>query len=126
MPTKTFYWQLYIAAYTAIFGAAFLFFPSYVLPLIEIDPAMNDQGPFVMMTGLFLLCLTLVTFRVWQKRLEQMVIGTIILRIFIIATLGFVFASGGYFFLLPAIAVVGFGVLGTMWSLKGVNIKPYI
>jgi len=31
---------------------------------------MVDAGPFVQLTGMFLLSLTLITFRIWQKKTE--------------------------------------------------------
>lgn len=126
MPPQAFYWQLYIASYTALLGIPFLFFPRSVIPLIGFDPAMVDEGPFVRLTGMFLLCLTLVTFRVWQKRIEPMVLGTVILRLFIIVTLLTVGIAGGFPFLFAMAAVVGVGVLGTRWSLRKVNLLHYL
>ncbi|MBL6935800.1 MAG: hypothetical protein ISR48_10355 [Alphaproteobacteria bacterium] len=126
MPDKAFYWQLYISTYTALLGIPFLFFPKQILPLMGFDPMMDDQGPFVRLTGMFLLSLTLITFRIWQKRTEEMVLGTVAVRIFIIITLYAVYLSGGFPFLPAAMAVVGFGVLGTLWSLRGVELKQYI
>jgi len=32
MPTQAFYWQLYIATYTALLGIPLLFFPKSVIP----------------------------------------------------------------------------------------------
>jgi hypothetical protein len=90
------------------------------------DPALVDTSPFVRLTRMFLLCLTLVTFRVWQKRIEEMVLGTVILRIFIILTLAIVGAVGGFSFLYIMIVVVGIGVVGTLWSLRTVGILRYL
>lgn len=96
MPKQAFYWQLYISTYTALLGIPLLFFPRLALPLIGFDPAMADEGPFVRLTGLFLLGLTMITFRIWQKKTEEMVLGTVFLRLFIIATLMIVGISGGF------------------------------
>jgi hypothetical protein len=126
MPTKAFYWQLYIATYTALLGIPFLFFPKSVIPLIGFDPAMVDEGPFVRLTGMFLLSLTLITFRIWQKKIEEMVLGTVFLRTFIIITLFLVGYYGGFPFLYFMIGVVGLGVIGTLWSLRNVNLKQYL
>ena len=126
MPRQAFYWQLYIATYTALLGMPFLFFPRAVLPLIGFDPSMVDEGPFVRLTGMFLLCLTLVTFRIWQKKIEPMILGTVILRLFIIMTLVTVGITGGFPFLFIMAGIVGVGVLGTLWSLRQVKIVDYL
>lgn len=126
MPTKAFYWQLYISTYTALLGFPLLFFPKTTIPMIGFDPAMVDEGPFVRLTGMFLLCLTLITFRIWQKKIEEMVLGTVIIRLFIIATLFTVGISGKFPFLFFMAAVVGVGVIGTLWSLRGVNLLRYM
>ena len=126
MPVNAFYWQLYIAGYTALLGIPFLLFPKSFVPYIGFDPAMVDEGPFVQMTGMFLLCLTMVTFRVWQKKIEEMVLGTVLLRLFIIITLLVVGISGNFPFLFIMTGVVSIGVIGTLWSLRGVELKKYI
>jgi len=123
---RTFLWQLYIAGYTAALGVPLLFFPKAVLPWMGFDPSLVDAAPFVRLTGMFLLCLTLVTFRIWQKRIEVMVVGTVMIRIFNILTLGIVGATGGFPFLFIVIAVVGIGVIGTLWSLRRVGILRYL
>jgi hypothetical protein len=126
MPTKVFYWQLYISTYTALLGIPLLFFPKLVIPMMGFDPSMVDEGPFVRLTGMFLLCLTLITFRVWQKKTEEMVLGTVILRTFIIITLLVVGITGGFPFLYIMVGVVGFGVVGTLWTLGRGNILRYL
>lgn len=126
MPKQAYYWQLYIATYTALLGIPLLFFPRTTLPPIGFDPAMADEGPFVRLTGMFLLCLTLVTFRIWQRRIEGMVLGTVLIRLFIIITLLVVGITGGFPFLFFMVAVVGIGVIGTLWSLRGVNLLRYL
>lgn len=126
MPKQTFYWQLYIASYTAVLGIPFLFFPRSVLPLIGFDPSLVDEAPFVRLTGMFLLCLTLITFRIWQRRIEEMVLGTVIIRLFIVITLVTVGMAGGFPFLFIAAAVVCLGVLGTLWSLRRVPLLRYL
>lgn len=126
MPKEAFYWQLYIASYTGLLGIPFLFFPKSVIPLIGFDPSMVDEAPFVRLTGMFLLCLTLVTFRIWQKKIEQMVLGTVILRLLIIITLLTVGMGGGFPFLFIMAGIVGLGVLGTLWSLRSVSLLRYL
>jgi hypothetical protein len=126
MPKQAFYWQLYIASYTGLLGVPFLFFPRSVLPLIRFDPRMVDQAPFVRLTGMFLLCLTLITFRIWQKKIEEMVLGTVIIRLFIIVTVLTVGITGAFPFLFIVAGVVGVGVLGTLWSLRSVNLLHYV
>ena len=126
MPKKAFYWQLYIATYTFLLGVPFLFFPKSVIPYMGFDPGMVDEGPFVRLTGIFLLSLTLITFRVWQKKTEEMVLGTVIVRLFIIVSLLVVGISGEFPFLFIMIAVVAFGVIGTLWSLRGENLIQYL
>ena len=126
MPSKAFYWQLYIATYTFLLGVPFLFFPRLIIPYMGFDPSMVDEGPFVRLTGMFLLSLTLITFRIWQKKIEEMVLGTVVLRTFIIITLLTVGIIGNFPFLFIMIGVVGLGVAGTLWSLRGVNFKQYI
>jgi len=126
MPKKAFYWQLYISAYTALLGIPLLFFPKSVIPILGFDPAMVDEGPFVRLTGMFLLGLTLITFRIWQKKTEEMVLGTVILRTFFIITLLVVGITGGFPFLFIMSGVVGLGVIGTLWTLGGGNILRYL
>ena len=126
MPKHAFYWQLYIATYTALAGFPFLFFPKAVIPMMGFDPSMVDEGPFVRLTGMFLLCLTLITFRIWQKKIESMVVGTVIIRLFIIITLLTVGIAGGFPFLFIMAGIVGVGVVGTLWSLRKVGILRYL
>ena len=126
MPTKAIRWQLYIASYTALLGLPLLLIPKSVLPFINFDPAMVDEAPFVRLTGMCLLCLTLVTFRIWQKQIEEMVLGTVVLRLFIITVLLTVGILQGFPFLLIMAAVVGFGVIGTLWSLRSVRLLDYL
>lgn len=126
MPKHAFYWQLYISTYTALAGFPFLFFPKAVIPMMGFDPSMVDEGPFVRLTGMFLLCLTLITFRIWQKKIESMVVGTVIIRLFIIITLLTVGIAGGFPFLFIMAGIVGVGVVGTLWSLRKVGILRYL
>jgi hypothetical protein len=126
MPSHVFKWQLYISLYTALLGIPLLLFPKTVIPLMGFDPAIVDAGPFVQLTGMFLLSLTLITFRVWQKKTEEMVLGTVIVRLFIIITLAILGITGGFPFLFIMIAVVSVGVLGTLWSLRGLNLKQFL
>ena len=90
------------------------------------DPSMVDEGPFVRLTGMFLLCLTMITFRIWQKKIEEMVLGTVVLRLFIIAVLLTMGLREGFPFLLIMVGVVGFGVAGTLWTLRNTNLKQFI
>ena len=126
MPTHTFKWQLYISAYTALLGIPLLFFPKDVIPMMGFDPNMASEGPFVQLTGMFLLSLSLITFRIWQKKTEEMVLGTILVRLFIILTLAILALSGDFPFLYTMIVIVGIGVVGTLLSLRGTNIKQYL
>ncbi len=132
MPKQAFYWQLYIASYTALLGIPLLFFPKFLffpksaLPLIGFDASMVDQAPFVRLTGMFLLCLTLITFRIWQKKIEEMVLGTVIIRLFIVVTALTVGIAGGFPFLFIVAGIVGVGVLGTLWSLRKVELLHYL
>lgn len=126
MPKNAFLWQLYISAYTALLGIPLLFFPKSTIPLMGFDPLMVDEGPFVRLTGMFLLSLTLITFRIWQKKTEEMVLGTVLVRTFIILTLLVVALTGGFPFLYIMIAVVGIGVIGTLWSLRKVKLLDYL
>jgi len=125
MPRQVFYWQLYIASYTALLGIPFLFFPRAILPVIGFDPVMATEGPFVHLTGMFLLCLTMITFRIWQKQIEEMVLGTVFLRLFIIITLLIVGIAGRFPFLFIMIGVVGLGVAGTLWSLRRTPLRQF-
>jgi hypothetical protein len=126
MPKQAFYWQLYISTYTALLGVPLLFFPKSILPLIGFLPSMVDESPFVRLTGMFLLGLTLITFRIWQKKTEVMILGTVVLRLFIIITLLIVGVTGGFPFLYFMAGVVGIGVIGTLWSLRKVNLLQYL
>jgi len=126
MPIKAFYWQLYISAYTALLGIPLLFFPKSVIPMMGFDPAMVDAGPFVQLTGMFLLGLTLITFRIWQKKTEQMVLGTVVVRTFFIITFLVLAITSEFHFLYMVAGVVGIGVIGTLWSLGSGNILRYL
>ena len=90
------------------------------------NPALVDEGPFVRLTGMFLLCLTLVTFRIWQKKIEQMILGTVFLRLFIIIVLLVVGYTGNYPFLYLMTAVVAIGAAGTLWSVRNTNLVQYL
>lgn len=126
MPAKAFLWQLYIATYTALLGLPFLLFPKSVIPYMGFDPSMVGEGPFVRLTGIFLLCLTLITFRIWQKKIEEMVLGTVVLRLFIIAVLLAMGIMEGFQFLLIMAGVAGTGVAGTLWTLRNTDLKQYL
>ena len=126
MPIHAFKWQLYISFYTALLGIPLLFYPKDVIPMMGFDPAMVDAAPFVQLTGMFLLSLSLITFRIWQKKTEEMVLGTVFVRIFIILTLAILYLNGSFPFLLLMIAVGSMGVIGTLWSLRSVNLKQFL
>ena len=126
MPNNAFKWQLYIATYTALLGLPLLFIPTSVIPLMGFDPVMADEGPFVHLTGMFLLCLSMVTFRIWQKKIAEMVLGTVFLRIFIIITLLVLALSNDFPFLFIMVPVVAIGVIGTLWSVRNVDLKQYL
>jgi hypothetical protein len=55
-----------------------------------------------------------------------MVLGTVILRLFIIVTVLTVGITGGFPFLFIVAGIVGSGVLGTLWSLRSVNLLHYM
>jgi hypothetical protein len=55
-----------------------------------------------------------------------MVLGTVIIRLFIIITLAVVGYLGNFPFLYIMIGVVGIGVIGTLWSLRNVNLLQYL
>ncbi len=126
MPKNAFYWQLYISMYTALLGIPLLFFPKSVILLMGFDPSMVDEGPFVRLTGMFLLSLTLITFRIWQKKTEEMVLGTVIVRLFITITLLIIGITEGFPFLFIMIGIIGFGVLGTLWSLRNTRLLDFL
>jgi len=87
---------------------------------------MVDEGPFVRLTGMFLLCLTLITFRIWQRKIEPMVLGTVIIRLFIVITLLVMGITGGFPFLFTMVGVVGLGVVGTLWTLRKEDVLKYL
>jgi len=87
---------------------------------------MVDEGPFVRLTGMFLLCLTLITFRIWQRKIEPMVLGTVIIRLFIVITLLVMGITGGFPFLFTMVSVVGLGVVGTLWTLRKEDVLKYL
>ena len=60
------------------------------------------------------------------KKIEEMVLGTMILRIFIIIYLFIIGYSGNFPFLFFMILVVGLGITGTLWSLRDSNLKIYL
>ena len=60
------------------------------------------------------------------KKIEEMVLGTMILRIFIIIYLFIIGYSGNFPFLFFMILVVGLGITGTLWSLRDCNLKIYL
>lgn len=126
IPDKVYYWQLYISAYTALLGIPLLLYPKTVIPYLGLDPAMGDAGLFVRLTGMFLLCLTLITFRIWQKKVEEMVVGTVVVRLFIIITFLLIAITEGYLFLYFIIIIVGIGVIGTILALGRENFFRYL
>ena len=126
MPAKAFYWQLYIAAYTALLGLPLLLIPKTIIPYMGFDPAMVDAGPFVKLSRMFLLCLMMITFRIWQKKIAAMVVGTVIIRMFIIITLFVVGLAGGFPFLYIMIGIVGIGVIGTVRATGKENLLRYL
>jgi hypothetical protein len=87
---------------------------------------MVSQAPFVRLTGMFLLGLTMITLRVFQKKTEEMVMGTVVLRTFFIVTMLVMAITGGFPFLYIMIGVVGFGVIGTLWTLGKGNILRHL
>src|SRR3970040_1815836 len=126
MPAKAFLLPLPNATYTHRVGLPFLLFPKSVIPYMGFDPSMVEEGPFVRLTGMFLLCLTLITFRIWQKKIEEMVLGTVVLRLFIIAVLLAMGIMEGFPFLLIMAGVAGTGVAGTLWTLRNTDLQQYL
>jgi hypothetical protein len=110
MCRSVFFWQLYVSIYTLLGGIPLLFFPNTVLPVLGFQ---KTNEPWVCASGMFLIALSYLTFMIFYKKISEMVIHVIIIRIWIVIvllTLGFI-GYPPFLFILAGIVLIG--VIGT-------------
>jgi hypothetical protein len=106
-------WQLYITAYTFLFGAPLLTWPNRVLPLLGFA---ETSEPWIRMVGMFMLAISYVSLIIYMKKLTGLIIHTIVIRTGFIAVL-ITLSLSGYspvFYLLAGIVAIG--VIGSSVS----------
>jgi hypothetical protein len=106
-------WQLYITAYTFLFGAPLLTWPNRALPLLGFP---ETGEPWVRMVGMFMLAMSYVSLVIYLKKLSDLIIHTIVIRSGFIVVLTALAVSGysPVFYLLAGIVAVG--VIGSSAS----------
>ncbi len=118
---KTLAWMLYVTAYTGLFGIPLLFFPDAVLPLLGFAPT---TGPWVRLSGMFLLVLSYFTFIIYHKNIVALLPHTIIARTGISIVLIALGIAGQPPFLFVIALIVLVGVIGSLLSYIRENRAP--
>lgn len=107
------HWQLYVAAYTFLFGLPLLVTPDFVLPLLGFDPT---PGPWVRLVGMLLLSLSVVSYGIYREKVANLVPYSIGVRAFIMVVLLALAIVGHPPFLYVMCAIVGLGVAGSIYT----------
>ena len=107
-------WQLYVAAYTFLFGAPLLICPNQVIPLLGFSVT---EEPWVRLVGMFLLSLAYISIVIYKKKAADfVVIHSIVIRIGFIMVLLTLALSGHPPFLYAMAGIVAIGVVGSTVS----------
>ncbi len=115
MTDTSFRWQLYVTAYASLLGAPLLVAPNAVIPYLGFAPT---EEVWVRLTGGLLLALALTTFSIWRRRVAEMIVPTVHVRLGLIAVLVVLGALGYPPFLFLMALIVAVGVAGTLASLR--------
>lgn len=106
-------WQIYVSAYTLLFGVPLLAVPDFALPLLGFELA---AGPWVRLAGMFLLSLSMISFGIYREKAIALVPYSIAVRAFIAMVLLSLAIAGHPSFLYVMALIVGIGVAGSTVS----------
>ncbi len=106
---RTLRWQLYVVAYTFLFGLPLLLAPEPVVPLLGFQPT---REPWARLVGMFLLALSYISFIIWRQGISSMLPHSMLVRAFFSVVLLVMALSGNPPFLYVMSGIVMIGVLG--------------
>ena len=115
MRQASYRWMLYVTAYSAGLGLPLLVLPNAVLPLLGFE---TTREPWVRVAATLLIALSFITFTIYRKRIAEMILPTIFVRLWIAAVLLLLGLAGYPPFLFVMAGVVLIGVVGTLLSLR--------
>ena len=104
----------YLCSYLLLGGLVLLFFPAFGLKLFLSTGDYGDVFPRV--AGMLLVGLGMIVAAIIRTRSEAMYPATLIVRAFFLACLAVFYAVYGDPLFIVLFAIVGFGVLLTLWS----------
>lgn len=109
-------WQLYVCAYTLLFGLPLLLAPDLALPLMGFAP---EPGPWTHLAGMFLLTLSALSFGIFRTRAIALIPFSIGVRMFIVSVLAALAYAGHPPILYAMAGIVLVGVLGSILACRG-------
>jgi hypothetical protein len=112
---RTFFWQLYITAHTALFGIPFLFFPNQVLPLLGFQ---TTHEPWIRVTGILFLVISAMTYSIYKNRIKQMILPGINTRAAVVLVLIYIAYQSQSLFILIMAVIILIGVIGSIFSYR--------
>ncbi len=115
MSRTTYRWMLYVTAYSAGLGLPLLVVPNTVLPLLGFE---TTREPWVRVAAALLVALSFITFTIHRKRIAEMIVPTVFVRLWIAAVLLLLGSAGYPPFLFVMAGIVLIGVVGTLLSLR--------
>lgn len=115
MRMATYRWMLYVTAYTVLLGLPLLLFPNVLLPLLGFR---TTGEPWVRIAAALLVGLSFLTFTIYRRRVAEMIVPTMFVRLWIAGVLIVLGFSGYPAFLFVMAGAVLVGVVGTLASLR--------
>jgi hypothetical membrane protein len=115
MSRATFGWMLYVTAYAAGLGLPLLVAPNVLLPFLGFE---TTREPWVRLAAALLLALAFITFTIYRKRVAEMIVPTVFVRLGLAAVLVGLGLAGYPPFLFVMAGIVLIGVVGTLLSLR--------
>lgn len=110
-------WQMYVVAYTFLFGAPLLLVPGMVTPMLGFG---HPEGPWVRMVGMLLLGFCAFSWVLFRVRVgtAPFVRASMAIRFFFFCVLATLGLAGHPPFLLVMSAIVLVGVAGSLWAYR--------
>lgn len=104
----------YLAAYLPVAGLALLLVPDFATKLLLSNRTYDDV--FTRLTGAVLLALAVLVIQIVRHRIEVLYPWTLVVRLGLLAAIGYLFAKTADPFFAVLLVVVGFGVVLTGWA----------
>jgi hypothetical protein len=112
---RSFLWQLYITAHTALFGIPFLFFPNQFLPWIGFQ---TTHEPWIRVAGILFLVIGVMTYSVYKNQIKAMLLPGINTRAAVVLVLLYLAYQIHSLFILIMAMIILIGVVGSIFSYR--------